>query len=303
MIRRFNFEDEVHHSLACVPMAVRRKLDRIGVKVSLEQWQALAQHERLAVCHLPTDSDEERDTVKTFVEESVKTRTGTVTKTLSEEVKRSAEPPDAPPTRLIENARVGGCHSGPADMGSARRRRALRVDQTGWRSRAQSQFRRGAARVDRIDQRSANFGRAPRIIDQSVGACAPCSLTRARSFTSLDQIAGAEAFGELSIDSGEHCFRPHRGGPASRAGWQAKWSRAIRTGERADARRLRSLCGMRPRPRRRHSGRCACAKFRLASDGYPPATRPTRPRSGPFSISVSIASASSARPRRPSASA
>jgi len=28
-------------------MAVRRKLDRVGVKVSLEQWQALAQHERL----------------------------------------------------------------------------------------------------------------------------------------------------------------------------------------------------------------------------------------------------------------
>src|SRR5579863_3802013 len=83
MIRRFNFEDEVHQSLACVPMAVRRKLDRVGVKVSLEQWQALAQHERLAVCHLPTDSDEERDTVKTFVEESVKARAGTATKALS----------------------------------------------------------------------------------------------------------------------------------------------------------------------------------------------------------------------------
>jgi hypothetical protein len=108
MIRRFNFEDEVHHSLACVPMAVRRKLDRVGVKVSLEQWQALAQHERLAVCHLPTDSAEERDAVRTFVEESVKTRTGTATKPLSEEVKRSADPPDAPPTRLIENARSAG---------------------------------------------------------------------------------------------------------------------------------------------------------------------------------------------------
>ena len=46
MIRRFKFEDEVHHSLACVPMAVRRKLDCVGVKVSLEQWQALAQYER-----------------------------------------------------------------------------------------------------------------------------------------------------------------------------------------------------------------------------------------------------------------
>ena len=80
MIRRFNFEDEVHHSLACVPMAVRRKLDRVGVKVSLEQWQALAQYERLAICHLPTDSDEERETVRTFLDETVKARSGTLTK-------------------------------------------------------------------------------------------------------------------------------------------------------------------------------------------------------------------------------
>ncbi len=108
MIRRFNFEDEVHHSLACVPMAVRRKLDRVGVKVSLEQWQALAQHERLAVCHLPTDSDEERETVRTFVEKSVKARAGTATKPLSEEVRRSAEPPTAPPARLVENAQLAG---------------------------------------------------------------------------------------------------------------------------------------------------------------------------------------------------
>ena len=79
MIRRFNFEDEVHHSLACVPMAVRRKLDRVGVKVSLEQWQTLAQHERLAICHLPTDSDEERETVRTYLEETVKARAGTAT--------------------------------------------------------------------------------------------------------------------------------------------------------------------------------------------------------------------------------
>ena len=108
MIRRFNFEDEVHHSLACVPMAVRRKLDRVGVKVSLEQWQTLAQHERLAICHLPADSDEERETVRTYLEETVKARAGTATKALSEEIQRSAEPPNAPPAQLIENAQVAG---------------------------------------------------------------------------------------------------------------------------------------------------------------------------------------------------
>src|ERR1700684_962065 len=108
MIRRFKFEDEGYNSLACVPMAVRRKLDRVGVKVSLEQWQALAQHERLAICHLPTDSEEERITVQTFLEETVRARAGTPTKALSEEVKRSAGPPETPPERLVENAKAAG---------------------------------------------------------------------------------------------------------------------------------------------------------------------------------------------------
>jgi hypothetical protein len=108
MIRRFKFEDEVHHTLACVPMAVRRKLDRVGVKVSLDQWQALAQHERLAICHLPTSSDEECAVVRTFLEEAVRSRAGSPTKALSDEVKRSAEPPSAPPGRLIENAKAAG---------------------------------------------------------------------------------------------------------------------------------------------------------------------------------------------------
>jgi hypothetical protein len=108
MIRRFKFEDEVHHSLACVPMAVRRKLDRVGVKVSLEQWQTLAQHERLAICHLPTAFDEERDALRTFLEETVRARSGAAAKALPDEVRRSAEPPAAPPQRLVENAQSAG---------------------------------------------------------------------------------------------------------------------------------------------------------------------------------------------------
>jgi hypothetical protein len=108
MIRHFKFEEEVHQNLACVPMAVRRKLDRVGVKVSLEQWQALAQYERLAICHLPTGSDEENDVLRTFLAETVRARAGAATKAVSDEVKVSAEPPGAPPQRLVENAQTVG---------------------------------------------------------------------------------------------------------------------------------------------------------------------------------------------------
>src|SRR5262249_52580966 len=41
MIRQFQFEAEIYQSLSCVPMQARRKLDAVGIKVHLAQWQQL----------------------------------------------------------------------------------------------------------------------------------------------------------------------------------------------------------------------------------------------------------------------
>jgi hypothetical protein len=57
--RRFNFEGDIHSSLSCVPLVVRRKLDLAGLKISLAGWQALSRAERLALCHLPADTDDD----------------------------------------------------------------------------------------------------------------------------------------------------------------------------------------------------------------------------------------------------
>ena len=59
MYKQFAFEGEIHEKLDCVPLCVRRKLDLAQLKVSLEGWQALPRAERLALCHLPVESDEE----------------------------------------------------------------------------------------------------------------------------------------------------------------------------------------------------------------------------------------------------
>jgi hypothetical protein len=108
MIRRFKFEDEVHQSLECVPMAVRRKLDRIGLKIGLGQWQQLSHGERLAVCHLPVESAEEQDAVRTFLREAVRERCGGILKELPEDQRRAADPPSTAPAALIEQAREVG---------------------------------------------------------------------------------------------------------------------------------------------------------------------------------------------------
>jgi hypothetical protein len=61
MYRRFAFEGDMHVSLSCVPLAVRRKLDLAALKISLAGWQALHREERLALCHLPVDDDSDLD--------------------------------------------------------------------------------------------------------------------------------------------------------------------------------------------------------------------------------------------------
>jgi hypothetical protein len=108
MIRKFRFEDEVHESLQCVPMAVRRKLDRVGLKVGLEQWKSLDLGERLAICHLPVASSEECDALGIFIREAMKRRFGVEPKILTDAQRASAEPPTTPPTRVVSHARGAG---------------------------------------------------------------------------------------------------------------------------------------------------------------------------------------------------
>ena len=76
MIQKFKFEDEIYESLNCLPMAARRKLDALGVKLSLSQWEQLGRGERLMICHAPSASEEERDALRTFIEEATIARTG-----------------------------------------------------------------------------------------------------------------------------------------------------------------------------------------------------------------------------------
>jgi hypothetical protein len=82
MIRKFKFEDEIYESLNCLPMAARRKLDALGVKLSLAQWERLGRGERLMICHAPSASEEERDALRTFIEEATIERAGLAPKTL-----------------------------------------------------------------------------------------------------------------------------------------------------------------------------------------------------------------------------
>jgi hypothetical protein len=106
-MRQFKFESEIYETLNCVPMVVRRKLDRIGIKIGLKQWQALGRGERLAICHMPAERADEIAALNLFIREAL-ARHAAEPATLPESDRISAVPPADPPDTLAENARRMG---------------------------------------------------------------------------------------------------------------------------------------------------------------------------------------------------
>jgi len=104
MMRQFDFEAGIYQSLSCLPMAARRKLDRLGLKISLEQWQRMSRAERLMICHAPASTPEEHEALSLFLHEVALARSGSPPRPLSDESRQEAEPAVEPPAPLVANA-------------------------------------------------------------------------------------------------------------------------------------------------------------------------------------------------------
>ncbi|HYA28731.1 MAG TPA: nitrate reductase associated protein [Acidobacteriota bacterium] len=59
MFHRYRYEAEFYPALSRLPLDVRRKLDIAGIKLALKDWLAFSFEERMVLCHLPCDGDEE----------------------------------------------------------------------------------------------------------------------------------------------------------------------------------------------------------------------------------------------------
>ena len=67
MFHRFQYESEYYPTLSRLPLDVRRKLDLIGLKISLKDWLAFSLEERTVLCHLPTESTDEQRAFQAFL--------------------------------------------------------------------------------------------------------------------------------------------------------------------------------------------------------------------------------------------
>lgn len=52
----FDFESDFAHDLRCIPMVVRFKLDRVGIKLSLRQWSKMGEPNRRGLLFKRCDS-------------------------------------------------------------------------------------------------------------------------------------------------------------------------------------------------------------------------------------------------------
>lgn len=106
--RLFEFESDFVASLRCIPMAVRFKLDRCGVKLSLRQWSRLTAEDRRALLQSVCQAEQEVAAYRQLVLDFVMARVGETSAMLDHGLVEKWSAMGPPPRRLADHARSQG---------------------------------------------------------------------------------------------------------------------------------------------------------------------------------------------------
>ena len=68
MFHRYRHESDIYPSLSRIPLHVRMKLDLTGIKISLNDWLAFSIEERTVLCHLPVETEEEKQVFSSYLD-------------------------------------------------------------------------------------------------------------------------------------------------------------------------------------------------------------------------------------------
>jgi hypothetical protein len=104
----FQFETDFAGALYCIPMAVRRKLDLCGVKVSLKQWNRFTLEERERLVTRECNTPEETDGYQREVAHLLQTRAGDTPQFLDRDAGTEWKDTSAVPQRLIDYCQERG---------------------------------------------------------------------------------------------------------------------------------------------------------------------------------------------------
>jgi hypothetical protein len=101
MHRQFAFEA----GSDCLPMSVKRKLDRLAIKIGRDQWLGMSSDEKTSISS--RNSKDECETLRTFIDDAL-ARRGLQATALTQTVAQLADPPREVPAAVIESAREVG---------------------------------------------------------------------------------------------------------------------------------------------------------------------------------------------------
>jgi hypothetical protein len=104
----FEFETDFAGALYCIPMAVRRKLDLCGVKVSLKQWNRFSLEEREQLVARECDTPQETDAYQREVAHLLETRAGDRPQFLDRDAGTEWKDTSVVPHRLIDYCQERG---------------------------------------------------------------------------------------------------------------------------------------------------------------------------------------------------
>jgi hypothetical protein len=68
MFHHYRHESDIYPSLSRIPLHVRMKLDVTGIKISLKDWLAFSIDERTVLCHLPVETEEEKQVFSSYLD-------------------------------------------------------------------------------------------------------------------------------------------------------------------------------------------------------------------------------------------
>lgn len=119
----FAFEADFVDTLRCVPMAVRMKLDRCAVKLTLRQWSRFTHADRRRLLEQPCDTSVEVADYSALLRSLIRLRTGEAARPLLEPPPTTWRDPGEVATAVIDFAQ--SCGVPPPDVAAWGRLSAL----------------------------------------------------------------------------------------------------------------------------------------------------------------------------------
>lgn len=105
-IEYFDFEDEfIEDNIRCIPMFIRFRLDKAGIKLKLEEWSRFTVDERTRLATQPCDTEEEVKAYTTDLQELIRVRSGNEPTFITTDSNPSWEDTGDIPTIITEKAK------------------------------------------------------------------------------------------------------------------------------------------------------------------------------------------------------